>query len=69
MFAGSNRVIAGPHVEFTKADKLAHFVDKRTYLTPPAQSYNKSINLRNEIPLQGTKEELLRLNTCNKYYV
>ena len=55
---GSLGVIAGPHTEFTKTERLAHFVHNKTYsyYSKDVVLYNKYIALANEVPLLGNKE-------------
>ena len=57
---GSMGVVSGPHPEFTKTDKLAHFSQNRKYiyLNPLVQKYNDMFTLINEVPLLGVKSEL-----------
>ena len=54
---GSKGVIAGPHPEFTKTERMSHFAqDKRyIYLNPIVQKYNDMFTLINDVPLLGNK--------------
>ena len=54
---GSKGVIARPHPEFTKTERISNFTqDKRyIYLNPIVQKYNDMFTLINDVPLLGNK--------------
>ena len=56
---GTSGVIAGPHPEFTKIERIAHFCvgKKLSYHSPDVQNYNKFCYLSNEVPLLGYKRQ------------
>ena len=54
-YDGTNGVISGPHPEFTKTDRMAHFaIDKR--YTYSVQKFNEFCAMMKEKPLLGIKE-------------
>ena len=52
---GTNGVIAGPHPEFTKIDRMAHFAvnQKFTYYSSSVQNYKTFHTLIDDVPLLG----------------
>ena len=52
-FDGTCGIIAGPHAEFTKIDRSAHFAinKKISYFTLPVQKYNEYFALGKDVPL------------------
>ena len=53
-------VIAGPHPEFTKIERIVHFSvgKKLSYYSRDVQNYKKFCYLSNEVPLLGFKKQL-----------
>ncbi len=53
---GSTGIVAGPHPEFTKIERTAHFVHEEFhYYSPCVQQYNELISMQNEVPFLGYK--------------
>ena len=54
---GSKGVIARPHPEFTKTERMSHFAQDKRYicLNPIVQKYNDMFTLINDVPLLGNK--------------
>ena len=58
---GSEGVISGPHPEFTRTDRTAHFSTKTCYYSNVVRTYNGYFKLLDEVPLLGNKG----LSSCN----
>ena len=56
---GTEGVIAGPHPEFTKIERIVHFSvgKKLSYYSRDVQNYKKFCYLSNEVPLLGFKKQ------------
>ena len=76
---GSTGVVCGPHPEFSKTERSAHFAldRKLSYLSEPVQRYFECASLREDMPLIGLKKssadpELVQLipkDNCAGYEV
>ena len=55
---GTTGVVSGPHAEFTKMNRTAHFaLGKKCYLSQAARSYIDFLSKSDDVPLLGNKEE------------
>ena len=54
---GSTGIVAGPHPEFTKTERNAHFVnDKRfSYYSQSVEKYLDLVSMQHEVPFLGHK--------------
>ena len=58
---GSTGVVAGPHPEFLKAERLAHFASesKKSYYVEPVLWYLRFLDCQNNAPLLGIQRSFI----------
>ena len=58
---GSTGVVAGPHPEFLKAERLAHFASesKKSYYVEPVLRYLRFLDCQNNAPLLGIQRSFI----------
>ena len=54
---GSSGIVSGPHSEFTRINRSAHFVIQKCFYTQAARSYLDFLSKNSDVPLLGNKDD------------